>query len=71
MEKWTQLRRPTVHYSPYQVQEFHTNTQHVLGKVEIMRAKEKELAIANLQMLDHVLILRELNWGEADMSCQN
>ena len=36
-----------------------------------MRAKEKELAIANLQMLDHVLRLRELNCGEADMSCQN
>ena len=40
-------------------------------KVETMWAKEKELAIANLQMLNHVLRLRELNWGEADMSCQN
>ena len=40
-------------------------------KVEIKRAKENELAIANLQMLNHVLRLWELNCGGADMFCQN
>ena len=76
LEKWTQLRRPTAHNPPYQsagIPHEHTSCFGNIfsRKVEIMRAKEKELAIANLQMLDHVLRLRKLNWGEADMSCQN
>ena len=76
LEKWTQLRRPTAHNPPYQsagIPDEHTSRFGSIfsRKVETMWAKEKELAIANLQLLDYVLRLRELNWSEADMSCQN